>query len=60
MGLLNGKHMFINNLLIDKVEVDACNTGAGMAFRSDWLYINWELDWGRLVTCTLITKKLWL
>ena len=46
MGLLNGKHMFINNLLIDKVEVDACNTGAGMAFRSNWLYINWKLDWG--------------
>ena len=45
MLFLNGRNMFINDTVNDKVEVDACNTGAGMTFRSDWAYINWELDW---------------
>ena len=45
MLILNGKNMFINDVVADRVEVDACNMGAGMSFRSDWAYLNWELDW---------------
>ena len=44
MPLFNGVSMLPKHQ-IDEVHIDASNVASGIAFRGDWLYTCWELDW---------------
>ena len=49
----NGKSVVLDNKPITCVYTDACNTGGGAVFGSDWVYCNWRQHW------PATTKRLW-
>ena len=41
----NGKSVLLDEKPITCVYTDACNTGSGAVFGSDWVYCNWRQHW---------------
>ncbi|CAG2192937.1 unnamed protein product [Mytilus edulis] len=44
MATFNGKSVLLNTDPVTSVYTDACNTGAGGVFGTDWFYVNWKED----------------
>ncbi|CAC5409546.1 unnamed protein product [Mytilus coruscus] len=44
MFTFNGKSLLLNTNPVTSVYTDACKTGAGGMFGTDWLYVNWKED----------------
>ncbi|CAG2204568.1 unnamed protein product [Mytilus edulis] len=44
MATFNGKSILLNTNPVTSVYTDACNTGAGGFFGTDWFYVNWKED----------------
>ena len=57
LDTFNGKCMFNNSYHPELVHVDACTVGAGMAFASDWAYVNWDLDWPEVASLHINFKE---
>ena len=57
LDTFNGRNMFLKPTCSTPVYVDACNTGAGMAFGRDWAYINWVEDWPEIAPMHINFKE---
>ncbi|CAG2193184.1 unnamed protein product [Mytilus edulis] len=44
MSTFNGKSLLLNTDPVTSVYTDACKTGAGGIFGTDWFYVNWKED----------------
>ncbi|CAC5425942.1 unnamed protein product [Mytilus coruscus] len=44
MTTFNGKSFLLNTDPVTSVYTDACKTGAGGVFGTDWFYVNWKED----------------
>ncbi|CAG2248786.1 GLS [Mytilus edulis] len=44
MSTFNGKSFLLNTDPVTSVYTDACKTGAGGVFGTDWFYVNWKED----------------
>ncbi|CAC5376941.1 unnamed protein product [Mytilus coruscus] len=45
MSTFNGKSFFLAKVPITSVVTDACKSGAGGFYHSDWFYVNWVEDY---------------
>ncbi|CAC5365433.1 unnamed protein product [Mytilus coruscus] len=45
MSTSNGKSFFLAKVPITSVVTDACKSGAGGFYHSDWFYVNWVEDY---------------
>ncbi|CAG2187341.1 unnamed protein product [Mytilus edulis] len=45
MSTFNGKSFFLAKIPITSVVTDACKSGAGGFYHSDWFYVNWVEDY---------------
>ncbi|CAC5389760.1 unnamed protein product [Mytilus coruscus] len=45
MSTFNGKSFFLAKVPITSVVTDACKSGAGGFYHSDWCYVNWVEDY---------------
>ena len=55
--MFNGTCMFRNSYCSEPVHVDACLTGAGIAFAGDWAYVHWAQDWPEAVPLHINFKE---
>ena len=58
MAVFNGKSAVLDRQPITTVHVDACNTGCGGTYGSDWFYCNWSLDWAQVEPLHINYKEL--
>ena len=58
MVIFNGKSAVLDKQPITTVHVDACTTGCGGTFGSDWFYCNWGLDWPQVKNLHINHKEL--
>lgn len=58
MCQFNGKSAVLDRQPITTVYTDACNSGCGGVFGSDWFYCNWALDWPKILPLHINYKEL--
>ena len=50
--------VFIRNAISQVVHTDACNSGAGMFFNGDWMYLNWNCDFQEAESLHINSKEI--
>ncbi|CAC5416089.1 unnamed protein product [Mytilus coruscus] len=57
MSTFNGKSFLLNTDPVTSVYTDACKTGAGGVFGTDWFYVNWKEDFPFAQTLQIIEQE---